>query len=257
MARVDNFEQRFGGIGRLYTPEGLAKLRQSHICVIGIGGVGSWAVEALVRSGIGKITMIDMDDICVTNINRQIHALTSTVATLKTEAMKTRIAEINPECQVEIIDDFISPDNLADYLNRGYDYVIDAIDSVKTKAALIAYCKRNKIRLITTGGAGGQTDPSQIQIADLSKTIQDPLASKVRSLLRKEYHFSQNPKRKFGVDCVFSIQPLIFPKMGEGCEISATMNCANGFGAVTIVTATFAFFAVGRVIDKLLQAESK
>ena len=201
--------------------------------------------------------MIDMDDICVTNINRQIHALTSTVATLKTEAMKTRIAEINPECQVEIIDDFISPDNLADYLNRGYDYVIDAIDSVKTKAALIAYCKRNKIRLITTGGAGGQTDPSQIQIADLSKTIQDPLASKVRSLLRKEYHFSQNPKRKFGVDCVFSTQPLIFPKMGEGCEISATMNCANGFGAVTIVTATFAFFAVGRVIDKLLQAESK
>ena len=257
MARVDNFEQRFGGIGRLYTPEGLAKLRQSHICVIGIGGVGSWAVEALARSGIGKITMIDMDDICVTNINRQIHALTSTVATSKTEAMKTRIAEINPECQVEIIDDFISPDNLADYLNRGYDYVIDAIDSVKTKAALIAYCKRNKIRLITTGGAGGQTDPSQIQIADLSKTIQDPLASKVRSLLRKEYHFSQNPKRKFGVDCVFSTQPLIFPKMGEGCEISATMNCANGFGAVTIVTATFAFFAVGRVIDKLLQAESK
>ena len=229
-------------------------MRQSHICVIGIGGVGSWAVEALARSGIGKITMIDMDDICVTNINRQIHALTSTVATLKTEAMKTRIAEINPECQVEIIDDFISPDNLADYLNRGYDYVIDAIDSVKTKAALIAYCKRNKIRLITTGGAGGQTDPSQIQIADLSKTIQDPLASKVRSLLRKEYHFSQNPKRKFGVDCVFSTQPLIFPKMGEGCEISATMNCANGFGAVTIVTATFAFFAVGRVIDKLLQA---
>ena len=257
MVRVDNFEQRFGGIGRLYTSEGLAKLRQSHICVIGIGGVGSWAVEALVRSGIGKITMIDMDDICVTNINRQIHALTSTVATLKTEAMKTRIVEINPECQVEIIDDFISPDNLADYLNRGYDYVIDAIDSVKTKAALIAYCKRNKIRLITTGGAGGQTDPSQIQIADLSKTIQDPLASKVRSLLRKEYHFSQNPKRKFGVDCVFSTQPLIFPKMGEGCEISATMNCANGFGAVTIVTATFAFFAVGRVIDKLLQAESK
>ena len=257
MARVDNFEQRFGGIGRLYTPEGLAKLRQSHICVIGIGGVGSWAVEALARSGIGKITMIDIDDICVTNINRQIHALTSTVATLKTEAMKTRIEEINPECQVEIIDDFISPDNLADYLNRGYDYVIDAIDSVKTKAALIAYCKRNKIRLITTGGAGGQTDPSQIQIADLSKTIQDPLASKVRSLLRKEYHFSQNPKRKFGVDCVFSSQPLIFPKMGEGCEISATMNCANGFGAVTIVTATFAFFAVGRVIDKLLQAESK
>ncbi|QLB16765.1 tRNA cyclic N6-threonylcarbamoyladenosine(37) synthase TcdA [Mannheimia varigena] len=251
--RLDNYEQRFGGIGRLYTPEGLEKLRHSHICVIGIGGVGSWSVEALARSGIGKITMIDMDDICVTNINRQIHAMSGTVAQLKTEAMKARIQLINPECAVEIIDDFITPENIPDYLNRGYDYVIDAIDSVKTKAALIAYCKRHKIKLITTGGAGGQTDPTQIQITDLSKTIQDPLASKVRSLLRKEYNFSQNTKRKFGVDCVFSTQPLIFPKMGEGCEVSATMNCANGFGAVTMVTATFGFFAVSRVIDKLLK----
>lgn len=254
MTRIDNYEQRFGGIGRLYTPEGLTKLRQAHICVIGIGGVGSWAVEALARSGIGKITMIDMDDICVTNINRQIHAMTSTVAQLKTEAMKERIERINPECVVEIIDDFITPENIPGYLNRGYDYVIDAIDSVKTKAALIAYCKRNKIRIITTGGAGGQTDPTQIQITDLSKTIQDPLASKVRSLLRREYNFSQNLKRKFGIDCVFSTQPLIFPKMGDGCEVSATMNCANGFGAVTMVTATFGFFAVSRVIDKLLKA---
>ena len=253
MSRVDNYEQRFGGIGRLYTPEGLSKLRQAHVCVIGIGGVGSWAVEALARTGIAKITMIDMDDICVTNINRQIHAMTGTVAQLKTESMKERVERINPECVIEIIDDFISPENIPEYLNRGYDYVIDAIDSVKTKAALIAYCKRNKIKLITTGGAGGQTDPSQIQIADLSKTIQDPLASKVRSLLRKEYNFSQNTKRKFGVDCVFSTQPLIFPKMGESCEISATMNCANGFGAVTMVTATFGFFAVSRVVDKLLK----
>lgn len=253
MERLDNYEQRFGGIGRLYTPEGLEKLRRSHICVIGIGGVGSWAVEALARSGVGKITMIDMDDICVTNINRQIHAMSGTVAQLKTEAMKERIERINPECVIEIIDDFITPENIPDYINRGYDYVIDAIDSVKTKAALIAYCKRHKIKLITTGGAGGQTDPTQIQIADLSKTIQDPLASKVRSLLRKEYHFSQNPKRKFGIDCVFSTQPLIFPKIGEGCEVSATMNCANGFGAVTMVTATFGFFAVSRVIAKLLK----
>ena len=253
MSRVDNYEQRFGGIGRLYTPEGLAKLRQSHVCVIGIGGVGSWAVEALARTGIGKITMIDMDDICVTNINRQIHAMTGTVAQLKTEAMKERVERINPECVIEIIDDFISPENIPEYLNLGYDYVLDAIDSVRTKAALIAYCKRNKIKLITTGGAGGQTDPSQIQIADLSKTIQDPLAARVRSLLRKEYNFSQNPKRKFGIDCVFSTQPLIFPKMGEGCEVSATMNCANGFGAVTMVTATFGFFAVSRLVDKLLK----
>ncbi|MGC6248602.1 tRNA cyclic N6-threonylcarbamoyladenosine(37) synthase TcdA [Bisgaard Taxon 45] len=252
MDRVDNYEQRFGGIARLYSTAGLARLRQSHVCVIGIGGVGSWCVEALARSGIGQLTLIDMDDICVTNINRQIHALSGNIGQLKTEAMKARVALINPECKVEIIDDFISTENLADYLSKGYDYVIDAIDSVKTKAALIAYCKRHKIRMITVGGAGGQTDPTQIQIADVSKTIQDPLMAKVRSLLRKDYHFSQNPKRKFGVDCVFSSQPLIFPKMDGRCEVSATMNCANGFGAATMITATFGFFAVSRVIDKLL-----
>ncbi|WP_386692746.1 MULTISPECIES: tRNA cyclic N6-threonylcarbamoyladenosine(37) synthase TcdA [unclassified Lonepinella] len=252
--RIDNFEQRFGGIGRLYTPAGLARLRQAHICVIGIGGVGSWAVEALARSGIGKITMIDMDDICVTNINRQIHALTGNVGKLKTEVMAERIGLINPECHVQIIDDFLSNENLANYITADYDYVIDAIDSVKTKSALIAYCKRNKIKMITIGGAGGQTDPTQIQITDLSKTIQDPLLSKVRSTLRREYHFSQNPKRKFGIDAVFSTQPLIFPQMTENCEISASMNCANGFGAAMMITATFGFFAVSRVIDKLLKA---
>ncbi|ABR75135.1 tRNA cyclic N6-threonylcarbamoyladenosine(37) synthase TcdA [Actinobacillus succinogenes] len=253
--RIDNYAQRFGGIGRLYGPEGLARLRQAHIAVIGIGGVGSWAVEALARSGIGQITMIDMDDICVTNFNRQIHALTGDIGKLKTEAMKERIKRINPECRVNIIDDFLTPENLADYLNRGYDYVIDAIDSVRVKAALIAYCQRQKINVITVGGAGGQTDPSQIRIADLSKTVQDPLVSKVRSILRKDYHFSRNPKRKFGVDCVFSTQPLIFPKTGEGCEVSASMNCANGFGAATMITATFGFFAVSRVMTKIL-AES-
>lgn len=251
MERVDNYEQRFGGIGRLYSPKGLEKLRQSHICVIGIGGVGSWAVEALARSGVGKITLIDMDDICVTNINRQIHAMSGEIGKLKTEVMKERVLNINPECEVQIIDDFLTPDNLADYLQRGYDYVIDAIDSVRVKAAMIAFCKRNKIKIITTGGAGGQTDPTQIQIVDLSKTVQDPLAARVRALLRKEYGFSN--KSKFGVDCVFSTQQPIFPKMAEGCEVSATMNCANGFGAATMITATFGFFAVSRVIEKLLK----
>lgn len=253
MEREDHYQRRFGGIARLYRAEGLEKLRQSHICVIGIGGVGSWAVEALARSGIGKLTLIDMDDICVTNVNRQIHALTGEIGNLKTETMKARVSLINPECNVEIIDDFLTLNNLNDYLTRGYDYVIDAIDNVKVKAGLIAFCKRNKIKLITTGGAGGQTDPSQIQITDLSKTIQDPLAAKVRNLLRKEYGFPASDKGKFGIECVFSTQQLIFPKMEEGCRVSATMNCANGFGAITMVTATFGFFAASRVIDKLLK----
>lgn len=253
MSRIDNYEQRFGGIGRLYGANALARLRQSHIGVIGIGGVGSWAVEAPARSGVGKITMIDMDDICVTNINRQIHALSGNIGQLKTDVMQQRIKLINPECEVNIIDDFISNKNLTQYLHHGYDYIIDAIDNVKIKAALIAYCKRHKIKVITVGGAGGQTDPSQIQIADLSRTIQDPLLAKVRSVLRKDYHFTQNPKRKFAIEAVFSTQPLIFPQIDDSCSVSATMNCANGFGAATMITATFGFFAVSRVIDKLLR----
>lgn len=248
----DNYSRRFGGIARLYGQDALDRFAQSHICVIGIGGVGSWAVEALARTGMGKITLIDMDDICVTNINRQLPAMSGTIGKLKTEVMAERIKAINPQCEVQIIDDFISADNLAEYLSQDYDYVIDAIDNVKTKAAIIAYCKRHKIPLITIGGAGGQTDPRQIQIADLSRSIQDPLLAKVRSVLRKEYGFSQNPKRKFAIDCVFSTQPLIFPQVEQQCDVSATMNCANGFGAVTMVTASFAFFAVSRVIEKLL-----
>lgn len=256
MARVDNFEQRFGGIGRLYGEDALQRLREAHICVIGIGGVGSWVVEALARSGVGKLTLIDMDDICVTNVNRQIHATTENIGALKTEVMQQRVLSINPNAQVEIIDDFLTTENIAEYLLRGYDYVIDAIDSVKVKAALLAFCKRHKIKVITTGGAGGQTDPSQIQIKDLSKTIQDPLAAKVRYLLRKQYGFTDNPQRKFGIDCVFSTQPLIFPKMSGECSTLATMNCNNGFGAATMVTATFGFFAAARVVEKLLQKKT-
>lgn len=254
MERIDNYEQRFGGIARLYGNAGLSRLQQAHICVIGIGGVGSWGVEALARSGIGKITMIDMDDICVTNINRQLPALSGNIGKLKTEVMAERVKLINPECDVRIIDDFLSVENLAEYLVSDYDYVIDAIDNVRVKAALINFCKRRKIKVITIGGAGGQTDPSQIQIADISKTVQDPLMAKVRSALRKDYGFSQDPKRKFGVDSVFSTQQLIFPKVEGSCETSATMNCANGFGAATMITATFGFFAVSRVIDKLLKS---
>lgn len=253
MARIDNFEQRFGGIGRLYGVEALARLQEAHICVVGIGGVGSWGVEALARTAIGRITMIDMDDICVTNINRQLPALSGNIGKLKTEVMAERVKLINPQCQVEIIDDFLTPENLSEYISKDYDFVIDAIDNVKVKAALIAFCKRQKIKIITIGGAGGQTDPTQIKIADLSRTIQDPLLAKVRSRLRKEYGFSDNPQRKFAVDAVFSTQPLIFPQTSEACAISATMNCANGFGAATMLTATFGFFAVSRVVEKLLK----
>lgn len=255
-AQTEQYQQRFSGTRRLYGTNELQILQNAHICVIGIGGVGSWAVEALARSGIGQLTLIDMDDVCVTNVNRQIHAMTGTIGQSKIDVMANRVKAINPDCQVNLIDDFISEDNIAQYISKEFDYVLDAIDSIKPKTALIAYCKRNKIKIITTGGAGGQTDPTQIQVADLTKTIQDPLAAKVKNNLRRFYHFSKT--RKFGIECVFSTEQLKYPQAdGTVCSSksnadgSKRMDCANGFGASTVVTATFGFVAVSRIIAKL------
>ncbi|WP_432455599.1 MULTISPECIES: tRNA cyclic N6-threonylcarbamoyladenosine(37) synthase TcdA [unclassified Agarivorans] len=257
---MSQFEQRFGGIARLYGRRALSKFQHSHVCVIGIGGVGSWAAEALARSGIGKITLIDLDDICTTNTNRQVHATRATVGQSKTAVMCERIQQINPECICQEIEDFVTRDNLYQYLTQDFDYVIDAIDSVKAKAALIAYCKRNKIKLISVGGAGGQIDPTQITISDLAKTIQDPLAAKVRNELRRFYNFSKNTKRKFGIDCVYSTEQLIYPSDDGGTCMakpdstgSMRMDCSSGFGAVTHVTASFGFAAVSRVLKKLAE----
>jgi len=260
----DSYEQRFGGTRRLYGNQEVEILRAAHVCVIGIGGVGSWAAEALARTGIGEITLIDMDDVCVTNINRQIHAMTGTVGQSKIEVMEQRIALINPECKVNLIDDFITPDNISEYVTTEFDYVLDAIDSIKPKAALLAYCKRNKIKVITTGGAGGQIDPTQIQVADLARTIQDPLAKKLKDNLRRFYNFSKNPQRKFAIDCVFSTEQLKYPQAdGTVCATKSTaegpkrMDCASGFGAATVVTATFGFVAVSRIVAKLIEKHTK
>lgn len=199
----DAWRQRFGGTARLYGEKALQCFADAHVCVVGIGGVGSWAAEALARTGIGAITLIDMDDVCVTNTNRQIHALSGNVGLAKAEVMAERIRLINPECRVTVVDDFVTPENVAEYLGVGFSYVIDAIDSVRPKAALIAWCRRYKVPLVTTGGAGGQIDPTQIQVADLAKTIQDPLAAKLRERLKSQFGVVKNSKGKLGVDCVF------------------------------------------------------
>ncbi len=266
---MSDYSLRFGGIARLYGQHGAHILKNSHFCIIGIGGVGSWVAEALARNGVGNITLIDLDDICMTNINRQIHALTETIGESKVNVMCTRIKQINPECQVDAIEDFITVENLPNLLSKKFDYVIDAIDSVDIKTRLIAYCKRNKLPIITIGGAGGQVDPSKIAIADLSKTYQDPLLAKVKNQLRREFNFPRadlpkKSKRKFAIDAVFSTEQLRYPtELGDVClakpEVTDNSNtamrldCSAGFGATTHVTATFAFFAVGRAIDKLLK----
>ncbi|MBT1444217.1 tRNA cyclic N6-threonylcarbamoyladenosine(37) synthase TcdA [Shewanella sp. JM162201] len=258
----DAYLNRFGGIGRLYGQQALLRFSQAHVLVVGIGGVGTWVAESLARSGIGQISLMDLDDICVTNSNRQLHALSSTIGQSKVAVMAGRIRDINPECLVNELEDFLTPDNLAEYLGKdcGIDYVVDCIDAVKPKAALIAWCKRNKIRIVTVGGAGGQMDPAKIQVTDLSRTVQDPLLAKVRNILRREYNFSRNLERKFAIDAVFSTEALTYPGAdGEVCATkpseggSMRMDCSSGFGAVTVVTGTFGFMAVSRVLAKLRQ----
>jgi tRNA A37 threonylcarbamoyladenosine dehydratase len=245
-----DFDRRFGGIARLYGDAALTRFQSAHVCVIGVGGVGSWIVEALARSAIGRITMIDLDNVAESNINRQIHALSDTLGKAKVTAMAERIAQINPYCRVTEIEDFITPDNLGQMIGAGgYDYVIDAIDSVKAKTALIAYCREHRIRLITIGGAGGQTDPTRIEVRDLSRTEQEPLLAKVRKQLRAHHRFPRGPKNKFGIDAVFSTEPLRFPETAGSCSVSG-LNCA-GFGSSMVVTASFGLAAAAQVLRKL------
>jgi len=257
-------DQRFGGTQRLYGLSGTDILRQSHVCIVGIGGVGSWVAEGLARTALGQMTLIDLDDICVTNTNRQIHALQDTIGEAKVDAMTQRIMQINPACRVTQIEDFVTPDNVSELLNNSYDYVVDATDSIKAKAAMVAHCKRHKIPIITIGGAGGQIDPTQVAVTDLSKTIQDPLAAKLRSQLRRFYNFTTNPKRRFAVDCVYSTEQLRYPQAdGSVCskktltDGSVKLDCNNGLGAAVAVTATFGFVASARVIEKLISNYNK
>ena len=250
-----DLERRFGGIRRLYGEEALLRFQTARVCVIGIGGVGSWSAEALARSAIGHITLIDLDMIAESNVNRQVHALDGEFGKAKIEAMAARIRAINPACAVETVEDFVTPENVDAMLGQEFNCVIDAIDQVRTKAAMIARCVENGIPIVTAGGAGGQLDPSRIEIADLSRTIQDPLLAKVRSRLRKEYGFARDPKKKFGVPAVFSSEPLRYPASGAACDVppAATgLNCA-GYGSAVCVTASFGLFAASVALRQIAE----
>ncbi len=253
--------QRFGGTARLYSQSSLEILSTSHVCVIGIGGVGSWSAEALARSGVGRITLIDLDDVCLTNTNRQIHALTETVGEPKVTIMAQRIRQINPDCQVDAIEDFVTAENVRDCISNTFDAVIEATDSIRAKAAIIYCCKRSKIPVVTVGGAGGQIDPGQITKGDLARTIQDPLAAKLRNELRRNYGFSKNTARRFGVECIYSTEQLRYPQPdGSVCfnksamENGTRLDCAGGFGASVMVTATFGMMAAASVVNKLTKS---
>jgi tRNA A37 threonylcarbamoyladenosine dehydratase len=254
-----DLDSRFGGIRRVYGAKGAQAIAGLHVCVVGIGGVGSWSVEALARTGVGQISLIDNDSVCVTNTNRQIHALDSTLGQSKVAVMARRVSEINPACRLHAIDDFLTMATLEDYLSQGYDYVIDAIDSIKFKAAMIDFCRRRRLPVVTTGGAGGMTDPSLIRVADLSKTFNDPLASKVRSTLRRQYGFPRTEGKRFGVECVFSSEQPVYPQADGSVSHrkpgihGVSLDCRFGYGSASTVTAVFGFVAASRAINRSLQ----
>lgn len=259
----DSFSQRFGGMERLYGQDAARFLAHAHVAVAGLGGVGSWAAEALARSGVGALTLIDMDDICVTNTNRQIHALTETVGRPKVEVMAERLRAINPACRVTAVPQFVTARNMAEILPEHCDAVVDAIDNVNHKAALLAHCRRRKQWVICAGGAGGQMDPTRIRVADLSRTTQDPLLAKVRNLLRREYGFPRNPKRRFGIPAIYSEEQLTYPtpdggttheKPGDG---PTRLDCSTGFGAASFVTGTFGFVAASKVLERLTRRHER
>jgi tRNA threonylcarbamoyladenosine dehydratase len=252
--RTSDDRRRFSGLARLYGEAGQARLAAAHVCVVGLGGVGSWAAEGLARSGVGRLTLIDLDQVAESNINRQIQAADPTLGQAKVEAMRARIASYAPDCALTLIDDFVTPENAAERLDAGFDSVIDAIDAVRAKVAMIAVCHRAGIPLVTCGAAGGKTDPTRIRVDDLARTIQDPLLSRVRAQLRKSHGFTREPNKQFGIEAVYSTEPVRAPPAGAVCEASRPgptgLNCA-GFGSVVTVTASLGLFAAARAINAL------
>ncbi|MTW21399.1 tRNA threonylcarbamoyladenosine dehydratase [Allochromatium palmeri] len=252
--RTSDDRRRFSSLARLYGAEGQARLAAAHVCVVGLGGVGSWAAEGLARSGVGRLTLIDLDHVAESNINRQIQAADPTLGQAKVEAMRARIASYAPDCELTLIEDFVTPENAAEYLDNGFDSVIDAIDSVRAKVAMIAVCHRAGIPLVTCGAAGGQIDPTRIRVDDLARTIQDPLLSRVRAQLRKSHGFTRKPNKRFGIEAVYSIEPVRDPPTGTVCNPSQSgpsgLNCA-GFGSVVTVTASLGLFAAARALNAL------
>lgn len=254
MSEIDSLSsRRFGGIARLYGDSALQRFHQAHVCVVGVGGVGSWAVEALARSGIGRLTLIDLDNVAESNVNRQLHALTGDFGKAKVSALHERILQINPACQVVEIEDFVTEENLPDLFSDGFDFVIDAIDQVRVKAAMAAYFVQHKQPFILSGGAGGQKNPALIQTADLSKVTHDPLLANLRYTLRKRHGFSRNTADKMRVPCVYSTENITPPQSGEACAADAApqgLSCA-GYGASMLVTASFGLYCAQTAIDHI------
>lgn len=259
---MSDYEDRFNGIGRLYSVEGLQRIRHAHVCVIGIGGVGSWAVEALARSGIGELTLIDLDEICISNVNRQLHALDGEIGKSKVDVMAQRAKAINPACNVHAMNAFFTETNAQEILTTRFDYVLDAIDSSSKKCLMVALCRERQIPVITTGAAGGRRNPALIQLGDLTQAVNDRLLRETRSKLRSRHGFPRGDK-KFHVPCVYSTELAVYP--GQNGTVCAKpepgtdhrMNCNSGFGSATFVTGAFAFVATAHVVREIAEGKTQ
>ncbi len=249
--------ERFGGLGRLYGRESLERLARAHVAIIGVGGVGSWIAEALARSGVGRLTLIDMDDICITNTNRQLPALDGEIGRLKVEVIAERMRRINPGCCVDAVPEFLTEGSADRLLAPAYDWVVDAVDRMSIKALIIAKACERKMSVLTVGGAGGRCDPTQVRVADLARTGGDALLRQVRRDLRRTYGWASGAGNEYGVPAVYSAEPQRFPwDDGSVCAepepgSNLRMDCASGYGAACFVTGTFGFVAAGEIVRRV------
>lgn len=265
-----DLDRRFGGLARLYGASGAASIRNAHVVVVGLGGVGSWAAESLARSGVSRLTLVDLDHIAESNINRQIHALGATLGQAKVLAMRDRIADIHPGCDVQCVEEFVDAGNWPAVADLGADddkslAVIDACDQVRAKTAMAAWAIRHnavhkglsKVHFISVGAAGGKRHAHKVDVDDLSLTTHDPLLAQLRYRLRKEHGAAR--EGRMGVTCVFSREAVVQPasvigaQTEEGNQIDNNLNC-HGYGSVVSVTSTFGICAAGWVLDKIASA---
>jgi len=252
-----NPDPRFSGMERLYGRSAFERLQSAHVAVIGVGGVGSWTAEALARSGVRTLTLVDMDEICVTNINRQVHALDQTVGRAKIEAMAERLRAISPGIEVKEEFRFFTADTAEDLLGRNWDGVVDCIDSIPHKCLLLDRCWRSDLPVVTVGAAGGRRDPCRIETVDLTRTYHDALLQRVRKKLRQKFDFPRNTRKKWGIPAVFSPEPVMYPQSdGEVCEVreegsNLRLDCASGYGTASFVTGTFGFAAAAAMLELL------
>ncbi len=256
-AADDSLDPRFASLGRLYGEPGVRRFAAARVAIIGLGGVGSWTAEALARSAVGALTLIDLDDVCLTNVNRQLPALTSTVGQPKVAVLARRIADIDPNCRVDAVEKFFTPKTAAALLEPEFDVVVDATDRMSTKALILDECRRRGQAAVTVGAAGGKLDATRVTVADLGLTGKDDLLRLVRRKLRRDHGWAAGEGNVYGVPAIFSPEPPRYPwsdgsvRLEEEPESNLAMDCATGFGAAAHVTGTFGLFAAGEVLKML------